>query len=147
MKSTIVISILAACVAAWKYPNCEHDNCYRALIKEALQDEAKSFCFDWLTRTMTTTSSIPAEFNNCDAKSASSACSCITYAAKPVPPPSLPSLGCLLLPAPSTKSSHQSSHHGEYQDQTASPYRHRQHRETSHYIFYCSSSSYHGHFD
>ncbi|KJK73290.1 hypothetical protein H634G_11615, partial [Metarhizium anisopliae BRIP 53293] len=64
MKSTIVISILAACVAAWKYPNCEHDNCYRALIKEALQDEAKSFCFDWLTRTMTTTSSIPAEFNN-----------------------------------------------------------------------------------
>ncbi|KJK84668.1 hypothetical protein H633G_11722 [Metarhizium anisopliae BRIP 53284] len=29
MKSTIVISILAACVAAWEYPNCEHDNCYQ----------------------------------------------------------------------------------------------------------------------
>ncbi|EXU95338.1 hypothetical protein X797_011586 [Metarhizium robertsii] len=48
-----------------------------ALIKEALQDEAKSFCFDWLARTMTATSSIPAEFNNCDARAASSACSCI----------------------------------------------------------------------
>ncbi|EXU94499.1 hypothetical protein X797_012430, partial [Metarhizium robertsii] len=48
---------------------------------EALQDEAKSFCFDWLARTMTATPSIPAEFNNCDARAASSACSCITYAA------------------------------------------------------------------
>jgi hypothetical protein len=54
---------------------------YRALIKEALQDEAKSFCFDWLARTMAAAPSIPAEFNNCNARAASSACSCITYAA------------------------------------------------------------------
>ncbi|TWU71468.1 hypothetical protein ED733_002943 [Metarhizium rileyi] len=79
MKSTIVITILAACVATWEYPNCEHDNFYRTLIKEALQDEASSVCFDWLAKTVTVPPSIPAEFNNCDARAASSACPCIIY--------------------------------------------------------------------
>ncbi|TWU74023.1 hypothetical protein ED733_001355 [Metarhizium rileyi] len=81
MKKVLLLGALAASVAANTYPNCEYDNCYRALINDGLQDKAKAFCFDWLAGTTTAASAIPTDFSNCNVQAASSACSCITYTA------------------------------------------------------------------
>ncbi|KAI8293806.1 hypothetical protein K4K59_005472 [Colletotrichum sp. SAR11_240] len=70
-----------ASVNAWEYPFCEHDGCYRNLIDQRFEEEAKTFCVDFLHGTTTAPSAIPTDFNNCggDIKAVSSACSCITY--------------------------------------------------------------------
>ncbi|KAG5984586.1 hypothetical protein E4U55_004137 [Claviceps digitariae] len=81
MKGVVVLGALAASAAAWKYPDCDSDNCYRALTKDGLKKEAESFCFSWLSGTTTAAAAIPGDFQNCDVRAASSACSCITYTA------------------------------------------------------------------
>ncbi|KAG6218335.1 hypothetical protein E4U50_001308 [Claviceps purpurea] len=81
MKTAVILGAFAASSAAWKYPDCDSDNCFRALSKDGLKKEAESFCFSWLSGIKTEPASIPADFQNCDVKAASSACSCITYTA------------------------------------------------------------------
>ncbi|KAI8241455.1 hypothetical protein K4K55_012291, partial [Colletotrichum sp. SAR 10_96] len=64
-----------ASVNAWEYPFCEHDGCYRNLIDQRFEEEAKTFCVDFLHGTTTAPSAIPTDFNNCggDIKAVSSA--------------------------------------------------------------------------
>ncbi|KHN94749.1 uncharacterized protein MAM_07345 [Metarhizium album ARSEF 1941] len=103
MKTALVVGALAAYAAAHTYPNCEHDNCYRALIKDGLQDKARNFCSGWLAGTTTLDSAIPTDFNNCNnVKAASSACSCVTYNPSQTAGPSITSTPALISEEPST---------------------------------------------
>ncbi|KAJ0161742.1 hypothetical protein CTA2_5667, partial [Colletotrichum tanaceti] len=79
---TGLAAMALASVNARKYPFCEPDGCYRNLIDQRFEQEAKGFCVDFLHgTTVTAAAAIPTHFNNCqgDVKAVSSACSCITY--------------------------------------------------------------------
>jgi hypothetical protein len=82
MRSAILsLGALALQVAAWEYPYCEPDGCYRNLIDERFAAEANTFCPKFLSGTTTAAAAIPTAFDNCagDVKAVSSACSCVTY--------------------------------------------------------------------
>jgi len=75
----IAITALAAGASAWTYPDCEADNCYRAIGAEKNKAVAEPFCFAYLKAPV----EVPSAFGNCkgDEKRISSACSCVTYTA------------------------------------------------------------------
>ncbi|CEJ89890.1 hypothetical protein VHEMI05707 [[Torrubiella] hemipterigena] len=82
MKSFAAVALLAATVAANKYPDCEPDNCHRNLVDDRFKDQAPAICKQWLAGTTTAASAIPTQFNNCPSvQEFSSACSCVTYTA------------------------------------------------------------------
>lgn len=61
---------------AWTFPDCEPDNCYRALIDARFTAEVGPFCKGYLDGSIKT---VATDFSNCDAQAASSACSCVYY--------------------------------------------------------------------
>lgn len=82
MKSFVALATFSTLAAAWTYPDCERDGCYRNLIDDRFKDSAPSACLAWLAGTTTAAAAIPTQFNNCPSvKEFSSACSCVAYTA------------------------------------------------------------------
>lgn len=52
-----------ASMRRWTYPDCEQDNCYRAMINPNYPGLAPSFCLEFLASTTTDAAVVPTPFD------------------------------------------------------------------------------------
>ncbi|KAI1110349.1 hypothetical protein F5Y14DRAFT_363571 [Nemania sp. NC0429] len=53
----------ASVMRRWTYPDCEQDNCYRAMINPSYPGLAPSFCLEFLASTTTDAGVVPTPFD------------------------------------------------------------------------------------
>ncbi|EHL02092.1 hypothetical protein M7I_1871 [Glarea lozoyensis 74030] len=61
----LAAAVAVAGASAWKYPDCDPDNCYNQLTDKKNAAGSPKFCFAYLAGNSTDPAAIPSSYNNC----------------------------------------------------------------------------------